>query len=133
MKFLVKNKMEENKYIPGVCNIGREEIKQRKIVGLIGLIATIIIFFLLSYFNASISLKLLVIIPAAVSSMGFLQARVHFCVFYGWTSLYNFDSLGKKNKVEKDEYRILVKKKSLRIMIYSLLIGLIIAIAAVFI
>ena len=125
--------MEENKYIPGVCNIGREEIKQRKIVGLIGLIATIIIFFLLSYFNASISLKLLVIIPAAVSSMGFLQARVHFCVFYGWTSLYNFDSLGKKNKVEKDEYRILVKKKSLRIMIYSLLIGLIIAIAAVFI
>ena len=125
--------MEENKYIPGVCNIGREEIKQRKIVGLIGLIATIIIFFLLSYFNASISLKLLVIIPAAVSSMGFLQARVHFCVFYGWTSLYNFDSLGKKNKVEKDEYRILDKKKSLRIMIYSLLIGLIIAIAAVFI
>jgi len=133
MKFLIKNKMEENKYIPGVCNIGREEIKQRKIVGLIGLIATIIIFFLLSYFNASISLKLLVIIPAAVSSMGFLQARVHFCVFYGWTSLYNFDSLGKKNKVEKDEYRILDKKKSLRIMIYSLLIGLIIAIAAVFI
>ena len=125
--------MKENKYIPGVCNIGREEIKQRKIVGIIGFIATIVIFFLLTYFNASTGFKLFIFIPAVISSIGFLQARAHFCIYYGWASLFNFDSLGKKNKVEKDEYKILDKKKSFRIVLYSLLIGLIIVIAAIII
>jgi len=125
--------MEGNNYIPGVCNIGREEIKQRKLVGIIGLILTVVYIFLLIFFNASISLRLLVIIPSIVSSIGFLQARAHFCIYYGWASLFNFETLGKKNKVEKDEYKTLDKNKSLRIIIYSLLIGLIIGIAAIII
>jgi hypothetical protein len=125
--------MEENIYIPGVCNIGREEIKQRKIVGIIGLIATVVTLFLLIYFNASTGFKLFIFIPAVISSIGFLQARAHFCIYYGWVSLFNFDSLGKKNKVEKDEYKIADKKKSFRIVVYSLLIGLIIVIAAMII
>jgi hypothetical protein len=123
--------MEENKYIPGVCNIGREEIKQRKIVGIIGLIATVITLFLLIYFDTSIGIKFFIFIPAVISSIGFLQARAHFCIYYGWASLFNFDSLGKKNIVEKDEYKIADKKKSFRIVLYSLLIGLIIVIAAI--
>jgi hypothetical protein len=125
--------MEDNKYIPGVCNIGREEINQRKLVGMIGLVITIVTLFLLTFFNASFGLKLIVIIPAVLSSMGFLQARAHFCVFYGWASLFNFDSLGKKNKVEKDEYVLLDRKKSLRIVLYSLLIGFITGIVAIII
>ena len=125
--------MEGNNYIPGVCNIGREEIKQRKLVGIIGLILTVVYIFLLIFFNASISLRLLVIIPSIVSSIGFLQARAHFCIYYGWASLFNFETLGKKNKVEKDEYKTLDKNKSLRIIIYSLLIGLIIGSAAIII
>ena len=125
--------MEDNKYIPGVCNIGREEINQRKLVGVIGLVITIVTLFLLTFFNASSGLKLIVIIPAAISSMGFLQARAHFCVFYGWASLFNFDSLGKKNKVEKDEYVLLDRKKSLHIVLYSLLIGFITGIVAIII
>jgi len=125
--------MEENKYIPGVCNIGREEIRQRKIVGIIGLIATIAALFLLIYFNASTGFKLFIFIPAVISSIGFLQAKAHFCIYYGWASIFNFDSLGKKNKVEKDEYKIADKKKSFRIVVYSLLIGLIIVIAAMII
>src|ERR1035437_6250616 len=104
--------MEENKYIPGVCNIGREEIKQRKIVGIIGFTATVVTLFLLIYFNTPKSFKLFIFIPAVISSIGFLQARAHFCIYYGWASLFNFDSLGKKNKVEKDEYKIADKKKS---------------------
>jgi hypothetical protein len=87
----------------------------------------------LTFFNASFGLKLIVIIPAVISSMGFLQARAHFCVFYGWASLFNFDSLGKKNKVEKDEYVLLDRKKSLRIVLYSLLIGFITGIVAIII
>jgi hypothetical protein len=125
--------MEDNKYIPGVCNIGREEINQRKLVGMIGLVITIVTLFLLIFFNASFGLKLIVIIPAVISSMGFLQARAHFCVFYGWASLFNFDSLGKKNKVEKDEYVLLDRKKSLRIVLYSLLIGFMTGIVAIII
>jgi hypothetical protein len=125
--------MEDNKYIPGVCNIGREEINQRKLVGMIGLVITVVTLFLLTFFNASFGLKLIVIIPAILSSMGFLQARAHFCVFYGWASLFNFDSLGKKNKVEKDEYVLLDRKKSLRIVLYSLLIGLMTGIVALII
>lgn len=125
--------MEENKYIPGVCNIGREEAKQRKLAGIIGFIVTVITFFLLTFYNAVNSLKLIVIIPAVVSAMGFLQARAHFCVFYGLGSFFNFDSIGKKNKVEDDEFKIKDKMKSLRIMFYSLLIGFIIGIAAIII
>jgi hypothetical protein len=125
--------MEDNKYIPGVCNIGREEINQRKLVGMIGLVITVVTLLLLTFFNASFGLKLIVIIPAVISSMGFLQARAHFCVFYGWASLFNFDSLGKKNKVEKDEYVLLDRKKSLRIVLYSLLIGFITGIVAIII
>jgi len=35
--------IQKNQYIPGVCNIGTEEIKKRKQAGWIGLIATIVL------------------------------------------------------------------------------------------
>jgi len=125
--------MVENNYIPCVCNIGREEIRKRNIIGIIGLILTVVVLFLSKYFNATFSFKLITIIPAVFSSFGFLQARAHFCIYYGWASLFNFDSFGKKTKVKKDIYIILDKKKSLRILLFSLLIGLTIGIAAIII
>lgn len=125
--------MDEERYIPGICNIGREEIRKRKLIGFIGLVFTIVTLFIITYYNSPIHIKLLVIIPAVVSSIGYLQAKVHFCIFYGWAAFFNFDSLGKKTKVEIDKYKILDKKKSILILLYSLSIGLIIGLVALII
>jgi hypothetical protein len=61
----------ENKYIPGVCNMGREEIKRRKTAGWTGLILTLVTIFLLWWLDASKWWHLVVFIPAVMGATGF--------------------------------------------------------------
>jgi hypothetical protein len=59
------NSNSENHYIPGACNMGKAEIKRRKMAGWSGLVLTAITIALLLWFNAPHSMRLAVFIPAA--------------------------------------------------------------------
>ena len=125
--------MNTSNYIPGACNIGKEEINKRKQFGVIGLILTILTYSLFVYFEASRGVRFLTFIPAVISAIGFLQARMRFCVYYGLAEMFNFDSLGKPSKVENDEF-VKKDKKRVRLIIYSsVLIGVVVGLIAVLI
>ncbi|MFZ2322404.1 MAG: hypothetical protein WAV89_01780 [Ignavibacteriaceae bacterium] len=119
-----------NNYIPGVCNIGKEETKKRKQAGIAGLILTILTYSFFVYFEVSKGVRFLIFIPAVISAVGFIQARMHFCAYYGLAEIFNFDSLGKSSKVENNE-SVKKDKKRARSIIYSaILIGIVVGLLA---
>ena len=120
----------QNKYIPGVCNMGPEEIKRRIRGGWVGLILTVLLWGVFIWFDTSPIWRLTLFFPAMMSATGFLQAYMHFCAYFGFASLFNFGDVGKTDSVQQAEFRAKDKKKAWRIVIYSVLIGLVVAIIA---
>jgi hypothetical protein len=123
--------MNTNNYVPGVCNIGKEEINKRKRAGIVGLILTVLTYSLFVYFEVSKGVRFLTFIPAVISAIGFLQARMRFCAYYGLAEMFNFDSLGKSNKVDNNEFVRKDKKRARQIIYYSVLIGIVVGLLAV--
>ncbi len=122
---------KENRYIPGVCNIGNGEIKKRKLAGWAGLVITVLLCGSLVYSDAPRVLRLAVFIPATVAAIGFLQARFHFCAYFGMRGVYNFTyEIGVTEAVEEAEFRTLDRRKARRVIIYSVIIGMVVALIA---
>lgn len=122
----------ENKYIPGVCNIGREEIKRRKTAGWTGLILTIVTIILLSMLDAPKAWRLLVFIPAVMGANGFIQAYNRFCVYFGFGHLFNFGDVGKTDSIEQKEFRKKDRARAWQLLSYALGVGLVITVAVYF-
>ncbi len=124
----------KNTYIPGTCNIGPKEIQQRMAAGWIGLIATLVIGGVLFYLPITHWARLILFFPSAIGALGFLQSAFHFCVAFGMQGLFNMtEEAGKTESISQQEFRKQDKKKAVQIITYSVLIGVIVAIAAVYI
>ena len=124
----------KSEYIPGVCNIGPSEIKMRMNTGWFGLALTIALGLAFAILRAPFPWKLLLFIPAMISAIGFLQAKMHFCAAFGLLGVFNFGSkIGPRETVEQAEYRRQDQKKALLIIVYSLAIGIAVTIAGYFI
>jgi len=117
----------KDKYIPGVCNIGTAEIKKRKQAGWIGLIATVVLWTLFIWFDTPSIWRVTLFFPAMMSAVGFLQVHMRFCAYFGFASLFNFGDVGKTNSVEQAKFRTKDRKKAWQIVIFSVIIGAIIA------
>ena len=122
----------QDKYIPGVCNIGHEEIKKRKQAGWMGLIATALLWAAFIWFDISSIWRLTLFFPAMMSATGFLQAYMHFCAYFGFASLFNFGDVGKTDSVQQAEFRAKDRRRAWQIVIYSILIGLAVALVGYF-
>ena len=118
--------MEANdKYIPGVCNIGPAEINRRRRSGWFGLGLTVLVWLAFWIFRVPAPWRLTLFFPAALSAEGFLQAAMHFCAGFGMQGVFNFGSeLGKTETVEQLEFRRKDQRKALLISLYSALIGI---------
>ena len=115
----------DDKYIPGVCNIGPAEIKRRRRSGWFGLGVTILLWLAFWVFGVPAAWRLLLFFPAFLSAEGFLQAALHFCAGFGMKGVFNFGSeLGKTETVEQAEFRRKDQRKALLISLYSALIGI---------
>lgn len=113
-----------NEYIPGVCNIGPAERRRRRMGGVAGTIATIIILVGLLFIGGPIWWRLILIIPAAGAATGFLQDAMHFCAGFGMKGVFNvINSAGVTNDVDLEEFRLKDKRKAQQIVLYSVLIG----------
>jgi hypothetical protein len=119
----------KEQYIPGVCNIGKNEIRKRKYGGWTGLIITIILYSVLAYLELPRVWRFLVFVPATMAAVGFLQARMHFCAYFGLSGLFNMGA-GRADTVEQAEFRAMDRKKAWSIILYSMFMGAVIAIAA---
>src|SRR5688572_14815411 len=111
-------------YIPGVCNIGRAEIRQRKLIGWIGLAVTFGGWIACSVFEAAPAWRLALFLPASIAATGFLQAAWHFCATFGVLGVSNFGpSVGKTDTVEQAEFRRQDRRKTMQIIALSLVAG----------
>jgi len=121
-----------NEYVPGVCNIGPAERRMRRRSGFLGLIVTLVILIILLATDAHWLWRLVLVVPATAAAIGFLQDRFHFCVGFGMKGIFNvINSAGVTNNVELEEFRQADRRKAIKILCYSLAIGLAVTAAAI--
>ncbi len=111
--------MSTAQYIPGSCNIGKGEIRQRQIVALIGLAISISSLIALISTDAPRGARLGIFIPLAVASIGWVQSRKKFCLAYGFMGTFNFGKLGQLSKVADSASKAADRKTALSILIQS--------------
>ena len=116
-----------SEYIPGTCNIGKGEIRQRQIVALFGIFLTIFSATALLATDQSRTSRLSLFVPALVFSIGFVQSRSKFCLAYGLAGTFNFERLGKITKVQSAEDRKADRKTAIVILLKSAALAAIIA------
>ena len=115
-----KHKVSAHEYVPGTCNIGKGEIRQRQIVALIGLVLSISTLVGFISTNAEPALRVGIFLPLAVASIGWIQSRKKFCLAYGFMGTFNFGKLGKLSKVSDKAALAADRKTALTILIQSL-------------
>ena len=106
-------------YIPGTCNIGKGEIRQRQLVALFGIFLTVSSASALLATDQSRTSRLSLFVPALVFSIGFVQSRSKFCLAYGLAGTFNFERLGKITKVQSAEDRKADRKTAIVILLKS--------------
>ena len=111
-------------YIPGTCNIGKSEIRQRQFIALIGALLTIYIGKGLLSNEDPNPPRFFIFFPAMIFSIGFVQSRKKFCLAYGFAGTFNFGRLGKASKVASPEDKKADRKMALSILRQSVLLAL---------
>ena len=109
-----------DQYIAGTCNIGKNEIRQRQIVALIGLFLSVSSLIGFISTSASQSVRLGIFLPLAVFSIGWVQSRKKFCLAYGFLGTFNFGKLGKVSRVSDKASLAADRKTALSILLQSL-------------
>ena len=102
-------------YQAGVCNIGPAEIRRRRMAGIAGVAAAILLGGLLLLLDVAPAWRLLVALPLASGLSGFLQARWHFCANYGWRGLRNLGAIGDAERVADARARAVDRRRALTI------------------
>ncbi len=106
-------------YIPGACNLGKDEIRSRQIVALFGLFLTISSVIGILAADQGRSIRFSIFIPAMIFSVGFVQSRSKFCLAYGLAGTFNFDRLGKVSRVQSAQDRKADRKTAIVILLKS--------------
>src|ERR1700733_2787754 len=120
-------------YIPGVCNIGPQEINRRRRTGWIGLAIALLLLIILVEFTVNPWRRLFIFFPVTLSASGFLQAHFHFCAGFARKGVFNFGEIGKTQEVKDDSSKAKDKQKGNQITLYAAFIGAIVAFICVFI
>jgi len=116
-------KMPDIQYIPGSCNIGKSEVRKRRIVGLVGLFVSISYLLTFSRLDASPEFRLGIFFPLMVASIGFVQSRSKFCLAYGFAGTFNVGKMGDIKRVASKEDRAADRKTALVILGKSFLLA----------
>ena len=94
-------------YVPGVCNINREEIAYRRKWGDIAAIVTVVLTVLLFVLSDNRWLRLIVFLPASLGAVNYLQAKNKFCVSYAAAGFQNAAEGSKKaEKVSAEAHEL---------------------------
>ena len=123
--------MAATQYVPGICNIGEAEIRSRRRGGLVALGTTFAGFVVFHAIGASPGVHLFLFLPALGAALGLLQAARRFCIHYGWSSLFNFGSLGRVHRAggTADERRR-DRQAAIRLIVMSVAAAAIFAVLA---
>ncbi len=92
-------------YVPGTCNIGREEIKARKKVAVFSMLFAIALIVVLILVHADKLWRLCLFFPVTSLAIGIQQVYFKFCVGFGMKGYFNFSELGKMDSITEAEFR----------------------------
>ncbi len=118
-------------YIPGSCNLGKQEIKRRQLVAILGLILSVTTFVGLVGSDTPASARWGMFVPLMVFSIGFIQSRRKFCLAYGFMGTFNLGKLGDLSRVQSPEDRKADRKTALSILLQASALALALTIALV--
>lgn len=121
------NDDSDNHYIPGACNIGREEIKRRKKATIFSVVLTITVIILLLVFDTNKIWRLTLFIPAASLGVSFQQWYFKFCVAFGIKGVFNFGDIGKTFSIKQKENYRKDRMKAWQMITSGMVFGLIVA------
>ena len=117
------SKMSNAVYIPGVCNLGKREIRQRKLVGLVGLFFSVSSLIGLVAIGATREARLGIFLPLMVASVGYVQVRNKFCLAYGLAGTFNLGKLGDISRVSDPVNRRADRATALKTLLKSFLLA----------
>jgi hypothetical protein len=116
---------DNGEYIPGVCNIGRGEVKKRRVLGWMGLVATVLLWSTFVALKSAAVWRLFLFVPALVAALGFIQSAWHFCVKYGFEGAFKFGrNVGRSDGPEQAEFHRKDRRTALTILVLSALVGI---------
>ncbi|MCU0483311.1 MAG: hypothetical protein MUC54_03425 [Chloroflexi bacterium] len=111
-------------YRPGACNIGPAEIAARRRTGYAGLAGAVGLLGILLIAGAPPAARWLVAAPLAAAALGFLQARLRFCVAYGLTGRRSLRALGQAERVTDAAARRADRRQAARLALAAIAAGL---------
>ncbi len=122
--------VESSGYQPGTCNIGPDEITQRRRAGHVGAGLTLLTLALLLALGAPPVWRLVIAIPAAGTAITYLQVILRFCVAFGWMGVFNFGNVGTTTLVAETAARRADRARALRMIGAGCAIGLAVGVLA---
>ena len=113
-----------DKYISGQCNIGRYESEKRLKIGIFGIVLTCAFSYIFYVFAVDkFIVFVLLFVSSFTSSIGILQYKNRFCVYYSLLNVYNFENFKKLVTISKLTDKGNDQQKALKLSIYSILIA----------
>ena len=93
----------DDRYVPGVCNIGTWEIRRRRRFAYLGFAAAAVLFAVLVAIGAPAWTRLFVFLPVASGVFSWLQARRRFCAGFAVARVSNFADGDEGRRRVEDE------------------------------
>lgn len=112
-------------YLPGQCNISGAQLTKRKRFAAKCLGLTVWAIVLLQIFELSKWWRLPMVVLFTLSTLAIQQVYYKFCYVFGLKGLYGLADLGKTQKIKEDEYLKKDRAKARRMIISSVLIGIV--------
>lgn len=115
-------------YIPGVCNIGKEEVNKRRSGAVFSALLSAIIIAALFYTHTDKLWRFLVFFPLTAFGVNVQQWSNKFCVGFGLKGIFNFKELGESVPVEQQEMLKADRAKAIKMIVIGLVIGLVLTV-----
>jgi hypothetical protein len=114
-------------YQAGLCNIGESEVNYRKkVVGFVSATVALALYVILVFFNVSIFIYAVLLVPVFAAVHGFVEAKSGFCTSYAKAGKYNMASeVGVTQDVLSQDKRDLDRKFAKKLTQKSIKISLV--------
>ena len=114
-------------YQPGVCNIGKNEIRKRYALAAAGFVVSALAACLMLFYGLPRWALLITFRPLVMGFEGFFQGRQKFCAGFAAAGIYDFaGSGGSRNKVADAESHKKDMGKAMQIHMYSIISSIIV-------
>lgn len=121
------SKKKNDNYIPGVINLSKKDAHQRMLLGMVGIIFTLIIFILMILKGSGEFIFLLLFFPIMLTVMSINQGDQRFCIQYGFEGIHSSNKNNTEN-VKDHKKHAKDRNTAWRMLMFSILVSLILTV-----